>query len=89
LAFATTLTGYLTAVELGIATSVTKHVGDCRADGKHERINSMMNGSLLLMIGIGAVIAISLVVLAPVGGRALFGSPRSADRWWRPSWWLQ
>ncbi len=73
--FATTLTGYFTAVELGIATSVTKYLAEFRVGGEHERINSMVRGSLLLMIAIGVLVAASLVVFALVIGRALFDSP--------------
>jgi len=71
--FATTLTGYFTAVELGIATSVTKYIAEFREQGAHERINSMLRGSLLLMIGIGLVVAVALTVVALAAGHALFG----------------
>ena len=74
-AFATTLTGYFTAVELGIATSVTKYIAEFRVSDAHERINSMLRGSLLLMIGIGLVVALALTILALAAGRALFGDP--------------
>ena len=73
--FATTLTGYFTAVELGIATSVTKYVAEFRALGEHERINSMLRGSLLLMIGIGFLVALALTSLALLAGRSLFSEP--------------
>jgi O-antigen/teichoic acid export membrane protein len=73
--FATTLTGYFAAVELGIATSVTKYLAEFRVGGEQERINSMVRGSLLLMIAIGMLVAAALVALGLAGGRALFGSP--------------
>jgi len=73
--FATTMTGYFTAVELGIATSVTKYVAEFRAQGEHERINSMLRGSLLLMIGIGLVLGAALTVVALAAGHALFRDP--------------
>jgi O-antigen/teichoic acid export membrane protein len=71
--FATTLTGYFTAVELGIATSVTKYVAEFRVGDESERINSMVRGSLLLMIAIGALVATGLVLLGLLAGRSLFG----------------
>ena len=73
--FATTLTGYLTAVELGVATSVTKYVAEFRALGAHERMNSMLRGSLLLMIGIGLLVGLALTVFALLAGRSLFAHP--------------
>ena len=73
--FATTLTGYFTAVELGIATSVTKYVAEFRVGEEYERINSMVRGSLLLMIGIGLLVAIGVAVFGLAAGRSLFGEP--------------
>jgi O-antigen/teichoic acid export membrane protein len=73
--FATTLTGYFTAVELGIATSVTKYVAEFRALDAQERINSMLRGSLLMMIGIGLLVAVALTAFALLAGRALFAGP--------------
>ncbi len=72
--FATTLTGYFTAVELGIATSVTKYIAEFRVLDAHERINSMLRGSLLLMIAIGLLVAAALSALALLAGHALFSS---------------
>ena len=74
-AFATSLTGYFTAVELGIATSVTKYIAEFRVSGAHERINSMLRGSLLLMIAIGLLVAIALAAIGLLAGHALFRTP--------------
>jgi O-antigen/teichoic acid export membrane protein len=74
-AFATSLTGYFTAVELGIATSVTKYIAEYRVLGAHERINSMLRGSLLLMIVIGLLVAIALATIGLLAGHALFRAP--------------
>ncbi len=73
--FATTLTGYFTAVELGIATSVTKYIAEFRVLDAHERINSMLRGSLLLMIAIGLLVAAALTAVALLAGRSLFATP--------------
>ena len=73
--FATTLTGYFTAVELGIATSVTKYIAEFRVLDARERVNSMLRGSLLLMVGIGLLVAAALTALALLAGRSLFSSP--------------
>jgi O-antigen/teichoic acid export membrane protein len=73
--YATTLTGYFTAVELGLATSVTKYTAQLRAADDNERLNSVLRGSLLLMIGIGAAIALLLAGLALFAGRSLFNEP--------------
>ena len=70
--FATTLTGYFTAVELGLATSVTKYTAELRSTGDAERLNSVLRGSLLLMALIGSVIALVLSILALTAGEALF-----------------
>jgi O-antigen/teichoic acid export membrane protein len=72
--FATTLTGYFTAIELGIATSVTKYLAEFRVREENERINSMVRGSLLLMIAIGMLVALGLCLLGLLGGKALFGT---------------
>jgi O-antigen/teichoic acid export membrane protein len=71
--FATTLTGYFTAVELGVATSVTKFVAEFRVGDERERINSMVRSSLLLMLAIGVLVAVALSVLGLVAGHSLFG----------------
>ena len=76
--FATTLTGYLTAVELGVATSVTKYIAEYRALGARERMNSMLRGSLVLMIGIGLLVGLALALFALLAGRALFSGSGSA-----------
>jgi O-antigen/teichoic acid export membrane protein len=77
--FATTLTGYFTAVEYGLATSVTKYVAEYRAGGSLEPLGSVLKGSMLLMAGIGAAIAIVLTVLAFAAGTALFNEPSLHD----------
>lgn len=74
--FATTLTGYFTAVELGLATSVTKYTAQLRSTGDSELLNSVLRGSLLLMAAIGGVIAIVLGILAVAAGPSLFDEPQ-------------
>ncbi len=73
--FATTLTGYFTAVEYGVGTSVTKYVAEHRATGDDEQLGSVVRASLLLSLGLGAAIAAVLGVLAVLGARALFTDP--------------
>ena len=77
--FATTLTGYFTAVELGLATSVTKYTAELRSTGDAERLNSVLRGSLLLMVLIGSIIALVLSILALTAGEALFDEASVRD----------
>jgi O-antigen/teichoic acid export membrane protein len=77
--FATTLTGYFTAVELSLATSLTKYVAEYRADGRAVELNSAVRGVFMLMLGIGVVIAIGLGLFAVFGARALFDQPPIRD----------
>ena len=77
--FATTLTGYFTAVELGLATSVTKYTAQLRSTGDGEQLNSVLRGSLLLMGAIGGVIAVVLGIVAVAAGHALFDEPQVRD----------
>ncbi len=70
--FATTLTGYLTAVEYGVGTSVTKYVAEYRATGDNEQLGSILRASLLLLLGLGTLVALVVVALALAGGQALF-----------------
>lgn len=70
---ATTLTGYFTAVEYGLGTSVTKYVAEHRATGDVEQLGSILRASLALMLGIGLLVAIVLALLAVFAGHALFG----------------
>jgi O-antigen/teichoic acid export membrane protein len=72
--FATSLTGYFTAVEYGVGTSVTKYVAQYRATGEDKQLGSIMRASLLLMVGLGALVAVSAATLALLGGQALFSS---------------
>jgi O-antigen/teichoic acid export membrane protein len=78
--FATTLTGYFTAVEYGLGTSVTKYVAEHRATGDAEQLGSILRASLALMVGIGVVVALIVVVLALLGGQALFGGPSTSSQ---------
>lgn len=73
--FATTLTGYFTAVEYGVGTSVTKYVAEHRATGDDEQLGSIMRASLLLLLGLGAIVAAAIAALALLGGQALFSGP--------------
>lgn len=73
--FASTLTGYFTAVEYGVGTSVTKYVAEHRATGDDEQLGSIMRASLLLLLGLGAIVAAVVATLAVLGGQALFASP--------------
>jgi len=73
--FATTLTGYFTAVELGLATSVTKYVAEYRATGADAHLNTVMRGSTALMAGLGLLIALGLTGFAFAVGEDLFGDP--------------
>ena len=70
--FATTLTGYFTAVEYGIGTSVTKYVAEHRATGADEQLGSIMRASLLLLLGLGLVVAAAVAALALLAGQTLF-----------------
>jgi O-antigen/teichoic acid export membrane protein len=72
---ATTLTGYFTAVEYGLGTSVTKYVAEHRATGDGEQLGSVLRASLLLMLGLGVLIAVILALLGLLGGPALFTGP--------------
>jgi O-antigen/teichoic acid export membrane protein len=74
--FATTLMGYFTAVEYGVGTSVTKYVAEHRATGNEERLGSILRSSLLLLVGLGALVAAAVAALALLGGEALFGGPQ-------------
>jgi O-antigen/teichoic acid export membrane protein len=70
--FATTLTGYFTAVEYGLGASVTKYVAEHRATGDAEQLGSVLRASLVLLLGVGVVIAAGLVLLGALGGQTLF-----------------
>jgi O-antigen/teichoic acid export membrane protein len=72
--FATTLMGYFTAVEYGVGTSVTKYVAEHRVTGETEQLGSIMRASLLVLLGLGALVAAVVAALALLGGRALFGT---------------
>jgi O-antigen/teichoic acid export membrane protein len=71
---ATTLTGYFTAVESGLGTSVTKYVAEHRATGDHEMLGSILRASMVLMVGIGAAVAVVLTLIGVFAGHALFGT---------------
>jgi O-antigen/teichoic acid export membrane protein len=71
---ATTLTGYFNSVEYGLGTSVTKYVAEHRATGDAEQLGSVLRASLLLMMGLGLLIAVIIALFGLVGGPALFGA---------------
>jgi O-antigen/teichoic acid export membrane protein len=73
--FATTLTGYFTAVQYGLALSVTKYVAEHRATEDAEQLGSILRASLVMLLGVGAVIAVGLGLLGVLAGPALFGEP--------------
>jgi O-antigen/teichoic acid export membrane protein len=78
--FATTLTGYFTALEYGVGTSVTKYVAEFRATGEYEQLGSVLRASLLLMVGLGTVVAAVLALLAVLSAEALFGGSGAVVR---------
>jgi O-antigen/teichoic acid export membrane protein len=78
--FATTLTGYFTAVEYGVGTSLTKYVAEHRANHEHEQLSSIVRASLLLSLGLGMAIAAALVLLALLAARALFSGPSIGEQ---------
>jgi O-antigen/teichoic acid export membrane protein len=78
--FATTLTGYFTAVEFGLATSVTKYVAEYRATGAGEELNSVLRGSLVLMAALGLLIALGLAGFGLTYGEDLFDEAAIVDQ---------
>ncbi|MEY2513157.1 MAG: hypothetical protein QOJ89_515 [bacterium] len=78
--FATTLTGYFTAVEAGLSTSVTKYVAEYRATRATEQLAAVLRGSLLLMVALGLLIAIVLAVFGLAFGESLFDEPAIVDQ---------
>jgi O-antigen/teichoic acid export membrane protein len=72
--FATTLMGYFTAVEYGVGTSVTKYVAEHRVTGEEQQLGSIMRASLLVLLGLGALVSAAVAALALLGGQALFGT---------------
>jgi O-antigen/teichoic acid export membrane protein len=78
--FATTLTGYFTAVELSLATSLTKYIAEYRAKGTMRDLNSAVRGALLLMTLIGVAIALLLGALAVFGATSLFDDAAVRDQ---------
>ncbi|HYM44923.1 MAG TPA: oligosaccharide flippase family protein [Solirubrobacteraceae bacterium] len=77
--FATTLTGYFTAVESGLGTSVTKYVAEHRATGEAEQLGSILRASLALMIAIGVAIAVLLTLIGVFAAQALFGTAATSS----------
>jgi O-antigen/teichoic acid export membrane protein len=72
--FATTLTGYITAVEYGLGVSVTKYVAEHRATGDAEQLGSVLRASLVILLAVGILVASAIVLLAALAGEALFGT---------------
>jgi O-antigen/teichoic acid export membrane protein len=72
--FATTLTGYFTAVEYGFGTSVTKYVAEHRARKDPEQLGSVMRASLAMLLAVGALVSAVIASLSFLGGPALFKS---------------
>jgi O-antigen/teichoic acid export membrane protein len=77
--FATTMTGYFTAVEAGLGTSVTKYVAEHRATGESEQLGSILRASLVLMLAIGLAIAVVLALIGVFAGTALFGAAATSS----------
>ncbi|MDQ6775571.1 MAG: polysaccharide biosynthesis C-terminal domain-containing protein [Actinomycetota bacterium] len=70
--FATTLTGYFTAVELTFGASVTRYVAEYRASGSSAELAAAIRGSLALLTAIGVVTASALAAVGLLAGHALF-----------------
>jgi O-antigen/teichoic acid export membrane protein len=73
--FATTLTGYFASVEYGFGLSVTKYVAEHRVTQDAEMLGSVLRASLVLMVGIGALVGVALALLGLLGAHALFDAP--------------
>jgi O-antigen/teichoic acid export membrane protein len=76
---ATTLTGYVNAVEYGLGMSVTKYVAEHRATGDAEQLGSVLRASLATLLAVGLLAAAAIALLGVFGGPALFGAPPVRD----------
>ncbi|MHB8689936.1 MAG: lipopolysaccharide biosynthesis protein [Solirubrobacteraceae bacterium] len=73
--FATTLTGYFTAVDLSINASVTRYVAEHRALDEQEELAATLRSSLLLLTGFGLLAALILVIVGVTASHSLFSKP--------------
>jgi O-antigen/teichoic acid export membrane protein len=73
LTFATTLTGYFTAVDISVSSSVTRYVAEHRAREDEPALAATVRSSLLVLLGFGVAMGLILAVLAVTAATALFG----------------
>jgi O-antigen/teichoic acid export membrane protein len=73
--FATTLTGYFTAVDISIGSSVTRYVAEHRARDQASELAATVRGSLLLLLGVGVLAGGALAIVGLCAATTLFGEP--------------
>ena len=75
LTLATTLTGYFTAVDVSVNSSVTRYVAEHRARDDEEALAATVRSSLLVLLGFGIAMGLILAILAVTAATALFSEP--------------
>jgi O-antigen/teichoic acid export membrane protein len=71
--FATTLTGYFTAIDISVTSSVTRYVAEHRARNEAAQLAATVRSSLLVMAGFGLLTGLILAIVALTAAHALFG----------------
>jgi O-antigen/teichoic acid export membrane protein len=74
--FATTLTGYFTAIDLSVGSSVTRYVAEHRAKRSARDVATTVRSSLAVMLAMGLIIAAVLAVVGLTASSWLFREPQ-------------
>ena len=66
--FASIVVGYFNVLELGITDGVTKYVSQYLESKEYNKIQSIINTSLIFFIGIGFLVSLTLIIWVLSGG---------------------
>ena len=66
--FASIVVGYFSILELGITDGVTKYVSQYLESKEYDKVQSVINTSLIFFIGIGLLVSLTLIIWVLLGG---------------------
>ena len=69
------ITGYFGLLDLGISSSLTKHIAEYRAKEDTKQVNEVINTTFFLFLGVGVIAAIGLLVFGELFLTSIFNIP--------------
>lgn len=69
---ASSIMGYFALMSLGLPGAVTKYVAQYNAEKNEEMVKSVINTTFYIFVGVGLLVAISVIIFVNIGGIGIF-----------------